>query len=63
MSPLQSVIVPSSVSIRDTLLSAEVSSAEAVEDARFVSKDSRSESVVKVKNTPLMNTSPFKSNL
>ena len=61
--PLQSVIVPSSVNISETPLSAEVSSAEAAKDARLVSSASISESVVKTKNTLPINTSPFRSNL
>lgn len=61
--PLQSVIVPSSVSISETLLSAEFSSADAAEGARFVSSASISDSVVKMKNTLPINTSPFRNNL
>lgn len=61
--PLQSVIVPSSVNISETPLSAELSSAEAAKGARFVSSASISESVVKMKNTLPINTSPFRSNL
>lgn len=60
--PLQSVIVPSSVNISETPLSAEVSSADAAEGARFVSSASISDSVVKMKNTLPINTSPFRSN-
>lgn len=61
--PLQSVIVPSSVNISETPLSAEVSSAEAAKGERLVSSASISESVVKMKNTLPINTSPFRSNL
>ncbi len=61
--PLQSVIVPSSVNISETPLSAEVSSADAAEGARFVSSASISDSVVKMKNTLPINTSPFRNNL
>ena len=49
--PLQSVIVPSSVNISETPLSAEFSSADAAEGARFVSSASISDSVVRMKNT------------
>ena len=58
--PLQSVIVPS---ISETPLSAEFSSADAAEGARFVSSASISDSVVRMKNTLPINTSPFRSNL
>lgn len=61
--PLQSVIVPSSVNISETPLSAEFSSADAAEGARFVSSASISDSVVRMKNTLPINTSPFRSNL
>lgn len=58
--PLHSVIVPKSVSISETPFSAEVSSAEAAEPARFATSASISEATVIPQKSPPMIPSPFR---